>query len=87
MKLEALDRTTTRPIRADLAAQGASNYFALPTRASAMGLASITVLTDRMGGFEDEDIKKSEVLVSASAPTFEANEIRRRSTELANNGD
>lgn len=56
----------------DLAAQGATDYLALPLRLDSLPLATIVLVTDRLDGFTSEDLKKFAVLVAAVAPVFEA---------------
>ena len=65
----------------ELAAQGASDYLAIPLRVYSIGLASLVVVTDRIGGFDEKDMVKFGVLAEAIAPVFELVELRRRSKE------
>lgn len=79
VKLDAIDDTASHAILFELAAQGASDYYALPLTVRSIGLASIALVTDKIDGFNNDDILKFGVLASALAPVFEAVEIRRRS--------
>jgi len=63
----------------ELAAQGATDYVALPLRIASPGLASIVLVTERLDGFTCEDIRKFAVLASIIAPTFEVVFLHRHS--------
>ncbi|MDR6289506.1 adenylate cyclase [Inquilinus ginsengisoli] len=84
--LEHIDRTGTpfrlrldRPVPAAahpllhrLAAQGATDYLALPMPFADGRMASLVAVTDRLGGFRLEDVGKFEALASALSPVLEA---------------
>jgi len=84
--LEHIDRTGTpfrlrldRPVPAAadpllhrLAAQGATDYLALPMPFADGRMASLVTVTDRLGGFRLEDVGKFEALASALSPVLEA---------------
>ncbi len=62
----------------NLASQGATDYIHLPLRTPSTGHDSLAIVTDRIGGFEKEDVCKFDALALAFAPTFAAVEQRRR---------
>ena len=84
--LEILDRTR-QPFRTrldrealngahrilkELAAQGATDYVALPMPYASGHLASMVIVTDRIGGFQKSDISKFKVLALTLASALEA---------------
>ncbi len=79
VKLDVEGIENAHAVLAELAAQGATDYVAIPLRITSFGLASIALVSDRLDGFTAEDLKKFAVLASAIAPTFEAVFQHRRS--------
>ena len=55
------DAADLHPVLTELAAQGATDYFAVPVT-SQLGFASMVVVSDRIGGLSDSDIQKLEAL-------------------------
>lgn len=68
----------------ELAADGATDYLALPVKFSVGPDSYMTAVSNREGGFDDVDIAKLTRLVSFIAPIFEVFATRRIAATLLN---
>lgn len=67
----------------DLRARGGTDYYGLPMRFSDGSAGSMVFVTDRDGGFFDEDIASFDRITSVVAPIAEVFSVRRISTTVA----
>lgn len=67
----------------EVAAAGATDYLALPMRFSTGLYGSLTIATDRAGGFDDRDIAQVRQLTRVLAPIVEARVSLRLAETLA----
>jgi adenylate cyclase len=72
LRLEPAVATAAHPLLHRLAAQGATDYLALPMPFTDGRMASLAAVTDRCGGFVADDIGKLEALAEALSPVLEA---------------
>ena len=72
LRLEAAVPDAAHPLLHRLAAQGATDYLALPMPFADGRMASLVAVTDRCGGFGAGDIAKLEALAEALSPVLEA---------------
>lgn len=72
LRLESAVPEAAHPLLHRLAAQGATDYLALPMPFADGRMASLAAVTDRCGGFRPDDIGKLEALAEWLSPVQEA---------------
>lgn len=72
LRLEPAVPAAAHPLLHRLAAQGATDYLALPMPFADGRMASLAAVTDRCGGFGADDIGKLQGLAEALSPVLEA---------------
>jgi adenylate cyclase len=72
LRLEPAVPDSAHPLLHRLAAQGATDYLALPMPFADGRMASLAAVTDRCGGFGATDIGKLEALAEGLSPVLEA---------------
>lgn len=72
LRLEPAVPAAAHPLLHRLAAQGATDYLALPMPFADGRMASLVAVTDRCGGFGAADTGKLEALAEALSPVLEA---------------
>lgn len=72
LRLESAVPPSAHPLLHRLAAQGATDYLALPMPFADGRMASLVAVTDRCGGFRPDDIGKLEALAEGLSPVLEA---------------
>lgn len=72
LRLEAEMPAAAHPLLHRLAAQGATDYLALPMPFGDGRMASLVAVTDRLGGFGPDDVGKLAALADGLSPVLEA---------------
>ncbi|MGK9232915.1 hypothetical protein KXS07_14785 [Inquilinus limosus] len=72
LRLEPAVPASAHPLLHRLAAQGATDYLALPMPFADGRMASLVAVTDRCGGFRPDDIDKLATLTGGLSPVLEA---------------